>query len=717
VLIDVTAVGLNFRDLMWALGLLPDEALLDGFSGPSLGLECAGTVRAVGPDVTDLQPGQRVIAIAPAALATAVMTPRRAVMPLPAEIDPVAAATMPVAFITAIYALGHVARLRAGERVLIHGGAGGVGLAAIQYALHRGATVYATAGDPTRRLLLARLGVRAVFNSRSASFYDDVMAATDGEGVDVVLNALSGDLMERSLHLLRPFGRFLEIGKRDFHENTTVGLRPLRHNVAYFAIDIDELAALRPSDAQAVMAELATLIAEGQIRPLPYRRYSFTDASAAFRQMQTSGHIGKIVLIPDQVTQTPGAVAQNAGADADETSAEKDDACVTSRHADGVYIVTGGLTGFGLKTAQWLVTQGARHLALLSRRGPATPGADSIIRDFAAAGVSATAYACDVANPPELEATLRTIRAAGAPIRGVVHAAMVISDAALPAQTTARFEAAMAPKLAGAEALDSLTRNDPLDLFILFSSIAATLGNPGQANYAVANATLAAIATRRQAQGLPGIALCWGPIGDVGYLVDAAPVSSMLETAMGARHLTADEALAALPAALASGLPVVGIANARWDSVCRFLPRIAEALMAQPPAMSIQIGDARALRQHLAALPIEAAQARLVEILQHELAGILRLAPDTLAADRDITDLGVDSLMAVELRICLETRLGIDLPIMSLAGKPTLRMIAARLLKTLLTQAGEPSHATQHQAMAALASQYDDIALITDDVT
>ncbi len=695
VVIDVAAAGLNFRDVMWALGLLPDEALLDGFSGPSLGLECAGTVRAVGPDVTDLCPGDRVIATAPAALATAVVTRRRAVLPLPDGSDLVAATTIPVAFMTAVYALGHMARVQPGERVLIHGGAGGVGLAAIQYALHCGATVYATAGDPARRHMLRRLGVSDVFNSRSASFFGDVLAATGGEGVDVVLNSLSGVLMERSLGLLRPFGRFLEIGKRDFFENSTVGIRPLRHNISYFAIDVDELAARRPAEAGAVLAEIASLMESGQIQPLPFRRYGFSDAAAAFQQMQASGHIGKIVL-------TPGSRETIASPSLPEL------------RADGVYVVTGGMTGFGLQCAHWLAERGARRLALVSRRGTATPGADMVLASFAAAGVVTNSYACDVSDEAALERTLAAIRASGGAILGVVHAAMVLDDAALAEQDEAHFRAAIAPKLAGAAALDMLTRGDPIELFVLFSSITTALGNPGQANYVVANAGLEAIAKRRHAIDLPGVAICWGPIGDVGYLTGADRVSTMLEKVMGARHLTASEALAALPDALLSGLPVVGIANARWDSVCRFLPRVAETLMAVPPAATSLPGEASVLRAELAALPAADALAQMVEILKHELAGILRLHPDSLTAEREVSDLGVDSLMAVELRAALESRLGVDLPVLSLAGKPTLRAIAARLLKSVVAGGNNDDPQIKREDLAGIASRHEALPSIED---
>ena len=329
---------------MWAQGLLPDEALLEGFSGPFLGLECAGVVSAVGEGVHDLRPGDRVAAVAPAAMATRVVTSCNGVMRMPAAIPFAAAATMPVAFMTAAYALGHLAQVQAGETVLIHGGAGGVGLAAIQYALYKGATVFATAGSDARRQTLRMLGAAAVFDSRGTSFVDDILSATGGKGVDVVLNSVSLELMKQSLRLLRPFGRFLEIGKRDLYRDTAIGVRSLRHNASYSAIDVDELMAHRPDVALRVLKEVSDLLAAGELRPLPYRAFGFRDAIAAFRLLQSSGHVGKVVLLPEP---TRPAATQ---------------ARFTPR-PDGVTIVTGGLNGFGLEAARWIARQGGSRLA------------------------------------------------------------------------------------------------------------------------------------------------------------------------------------------------------------------------------------------------------------------------------------------------------------------------------------------------------------------
>src|SRR6185312_8971206 len=441
IVVRVAAAGLNFRDVMWSLDLLPEEALKDGFAGPGLGLECAGVVTSVGPDVTGIAPGDRVAGFAPDALASHVVTRAEAMARIPDAMDFAEAASLPVIYLTAVYALGHLAKLARGETVLIHGGAGGVGIAAIHYARHRGARVMATAGSDTKRAFLRAMGVEHVFDSRSLAFADAVKAATGGAGVDVVLNSLGGEAMERSLGLLKPFGRFLELGKRDFYLDTPIGLRPLRRNISYFAVDADQLAANRPALARDVLTEIMAQVDAGALLPPPRRVFGFGEAAAAFRLMQNAGHIGKIVLCPDAPR-------------ADDAAPPRRDFIV---RPDRAYLITGGLSGFGLATAQWLAARGARHLALLGRRGAATPGASEALVRFAAAGIEARAYACDVADGEALRAALATIRATQQPLGGVVHAAMALDDALLDDLDETRLRTVLTPKLGGAEQLDRLT--------------------------------------------------------------------------------------------------------------------------------------------------------------------------------------------------------------------------------------------------------------------
>ncbi len=302
--IAVEATGLNFRDVLWALSMLPEEILEDGFAGPRLGLECAGRVAAVGAGVTAFKPGDRVVAFAQSGFATHIVVPEMVVAAAPQGLSSEAAATTPVAFLTAFYGLVTLARLKAGEWVLVHGGAGGVGLAALQIARMRGARVIATAGSNEKRALVKALGAEHVLDSRSLAFVDDIRRIT-GDGVDVVLNSLFGEAMERSLNSLKPFGRFVELGKRDYVANTHIGLRPFRRNLSYFGVDLDQLLQFQPDEGKRLFREVMALFTDGSLKALPYQPFAAEEVSDAFRLMQQSGHVGKIVIAPPKAGTIP----------------------------------------------------------------------------------------------------------------------------------------------------------------------------------------------------------------------------------------------------------------------------------------------------------------------------------------------------------------------------------------------------------------------------
>lgn len=671
----IEAAGLNFRDVMWAQGLLPEEALLPGFAGPNLGMECAGVVEAVGEGV-ELRPGQRVFGVAPAALATHAVTRAAALAPLPDGIDAAAAATVPVAFMTAVHALEELARIEPGERVLVHGGAGAVGLAALQVALARGARVAASAGTPAKRAFLRAAGAELVLDSRDAGFADALRAVWP-DGVDVVLNSLAGVAMERSLGLLRPFGRFLELGKRDYAENSRVALRPLRRNATYFAVDVDELPRARPALAARLLGGIAERLRDGVFRPLPATEYAAAEVEAAFRTLQAGGHIGKLVIRPpamaEGVAQAPPLVLA----------------------AQGTVVLVGGVQGFGLATAQWLAAQGVRHLALVSRRGAATPGAEAIIGDLAARGATATIHACDATDAEALDRVLQAIRATAPPIRGVVHAAAVGGDGAAALLDAGRAARVLAAKLTVAEHLDRLTAADPLALFLLFSSATVAVGNPGQAAYVAANAALEALARRRRATGRPAMAVGWGPIGDAGMLAGDAATAGILQRRLGAVPMPAAEALSALPALLASGLAAPGLARIAWAGA-----RTALAVLEEAAFEAVRIApapDAADLRSRLQSAGAAEAMVLLREALAAELARILRLPSAAVPAEAPLAGLGLDSLGGMELRTALEHRLGMPVPLTGVTEGLSIDILARRIAEQM--RAGRPDE----EARALLA--------------
>jgi NADPH:quinone reductase-like Zn-dependent oxidoreductase/acyl carrier protein/NADP-dependent 3-hydroxy acid dehydrogenase YdfG len=714
--IDVRAAGLNFRDVMYAMGLLPDEAIEDGFCGPTLGMELSGVVLRAGPGA-EFAPGDEVIAIAPASFATRARTKSFAVTRKPPEWSFAAAATVPTAFFTAYYSLVELARLEPGERVLIHGAAGGVGIAAIQIAKHLGVEVLATAGTPEKRDFVKLLGADQVFDSRSLSFGDEILHATGGSGVDVVLNSLAGESMRRNLRLLRPFGRMIELGKRDFYENSRVGLRPFRNNISYFGIDADQLIAHRPEIARRVFRELMRLFAEGVLHPLPHRSFAATDIEVAFRHMQASRHIGKIT-----VTFPQGFNPSEAQPKAFPPVALRPDA---------TYLVTGGVAGFGLSTARWLVSRGARYLALLSRTGAARPETQTALEEFAHAGVSVSTIACDVSDADTLRTALKALDAAMPPVRGVVHAAMVVEDSLIRDMNRGQLSRVLAPKIQGALNLHNLMRGQDLDFFLLYSSATTLFGNPGQAAYVAANMALEALAEERRALGLPATCVSWGPIGDSGYLARNERVRDALVGRLGGRALSAGEALSALDALLANPSPRIGFLELDWNVLRRALPASQapkfSALARRDGASVASHETTQDLRRRLTELPDGELLPAVTDIVRAEIAQILRIAPERIEPAASLFDMGMDSLMAVELATSIEGRLGIQLSALALSDAPTIERIAAQIVQRVRPNNGgshaaptdEFSSASQVRMMAAQhASEitHDEAKALTADM-
>jgi acyl transferase domain-containing protein/NADPH:quinone reductase-like Zn-dependent oxidoreductase/acyl carrier protein/short-subunit dehydrogenase len=672
IVVKVAATGLNFRDVMWAMGLLPEEALEDGFAGATIGMELSGHVVAVGSDVTDLAEGDAVMAIAPAAFSTHTVVSRAGVAKLPATVSPVAAATVPVAFLTAYYALVELGRMRAGETVLIHGAAGGVGLAALQIAKLQGATVIATAGTREKRRFVKMLGADHVFDSRTLSFVEDVRGVTGGEGVDLVLNSLFAEAMEQSLGLVKPFGRFLELGKRDYYADSKIGLRPFRRNISYFGIDADQLLVNAPELTKRIFTEIGALFEEGKLVPLPYRAFNFDEIGNAFRLMQNAGHIGKIVVVPP----TAGR---------DEIKSSPAERLVIED--DGVHLVVGGIGGFGLAAANWLVEKGARNIVLSTRRGVADVETVAAIDRWAKKGVSTTVHACDITNEAAAGDLLDQLRSIG-PLKSVIHAAMVLDDALVGNLDRARNKPVIDVKAKGAAILDRLTRADQLDRFILFSSATTLVGNPGQGNYVAANGYLEGLARARRKAGLPALAIGFGAIADAGYLTQNADVNELLSKRIGKTALKAQVALAQVEAYIRSDPGTVDAAVAMISELdwaaARNLPVVRNALfevIMRSADQNAQGGDGRSidLVAMIEGKSAQEAEDLLFDLVANEIAAILRVSKDTISRNKVLKEIGLDSLMAVELGISFQQNTGFDMPLSGVADNTTVGDVARKL--------------------------------------
>lgn len=668
--IATVAVGLNFRDVMYTLGLLPDEAVEQGFAGPTLGMEVAGRIARVGASVTEFAPGDDVVAFTSGGFAGRVVTPAEAVAHKPAGWTHEAAATVPSVFFTVWYALHHLAKLQPGERVLIHGAAGGVGNAAIQVARHLGAEIVGTAGSEEKRDFVRLLGADHVMDSRQLTFAEEILEATHGEGVDVILNSLAGEALRRNLQVLRPFGRFVELGKRDYYENTRLGLRPFKDNITYFGVDADQLMAGRPALARTVFGEVMELFAKGVLRPLPYRAFPATEVVEAFRYMQQSRQIGKVVVnMDDTPLPVPASAARTPP---------------LRLRADATYLVTGGTGGFGLRTACWLAEKGARHLLLLSRRGAEAPEAGEARAEIEARGATAYIRACDVGDAEALRAVVEECGRELPPLRGVVHAAMVLDDGLLRNLDNAHFLRAMTPKIRGAWNLHALTRESLLDLFVLFSSATTSVGNPGQGNYVAANLYLEALADLRRKEGLAATCVAWGVINDAGYLARNTELRDALLARVGGVGVPAATALDLLEAMIGGGGSGLAISDFDWNALQRLLPSEKSsrfsALRRRASQRGSQVTSGVSISALVSGMSREEAEDLVTDLVTDEISQILRLPKGQIHPERSLYELGLDSLMGLELMVGLERRIGVAMPGAELLNERTVQGIVRRLL-------------------------------------
>jgi acyl transferase domain-containing protein/NADPH:quinone reductase-like Zn-dependent oxidoreductase/NADP-dependent 3-hydroxy acid dehydrogenase YdfG/acyl carrier protein len=654
--IRVRASGLNFRDVLSALGLYPGEI-------KHLGSDCAGEIVALGSDVRGFKVGDRVVAMVEGAFASHATTRWEYVAPLPANLDFELGAAIPTAYLTADITLNLIAKMKQGDRVLIHSGAGGVGMAAIALALRAGAEIFATAGSPDKRAVLARLGVHHVLDSRSPAFADEVMRITGGAGVNIVLNSLTGAMLDRSFEVLGPDGIFLEIGKRNLwtHEQAAA----LNRNIAYHVVDCNDNARETPVLVGQILTRVLREIGAGLLPILPCTTFAFEQAPEAFRHMAQARHIGRVVFRHRVV---PAPQAQTV-------------------RADGVYLVTGGLKGLGLLAARWLADEGARHLLLAGRSAPDAPAQEAIAA-LRAQGVNVRTVAADVGQAAGVHSVMEALLDGALPLAGVLHGAAVLDDGVLLRQTRERFAAVMAPKADGAWRLHGALVQHGIrpDFFALYSSMSAVLGSPGQGNYVAANAFLDALARWRSVRDEGGTSIAWGAWKEVGMAARGSTVARA--ASLGMKSLAPQEGLQALSLVLRDGFEHVAVAPIEWDQLLQQLgsgsvPPLFEDLVAAARAAGGTAGAAPARTQVVdyAALGAPERQAQLITLVRHELATVLAL-PDggrSIVNDQPFGSLGLDSLTSVELRNRLQRALGRPVAATAAFEWPSVAELAAHL--------------------------------------
>jgi thioester reductase-like protein len=650
--IAVHAAGINFRDVLITLGIYPGEAPLGG--------EGAGIVTEVAPDITDLAVGDRVFGLISEAFGPVAIVDRRLLAKMPDDWTFAEAASVPVVFLTAYYALKDLARLQPGEALLLHGAAGGVGMAALQIAAHIGAEVFATA-HPSKWKTLHGLGIQEthIASSRNLDFKERFLSATDGAGVAVVLDSLAGEFVDASLELLPQGGRFMEMGKADIRSPAEIATR--HPGVYYRAFDLHEAGQER---VQTMLSELLELFQNGVLHHIPISTWDVRHARDAFRVLRESTHVGKLVLTVPQPLDP-----------------------------DGTILITGGTGGLGTLLSTHLAAEhGARHLLLASRRGRDAAGAPELETALKVLGCDVQIAACDVTDKEQLQALLAAIPDEH-PITAVIHAAGALDDGVIESLDAERLWQVMAPKVAGAMHLQDLTAQAGISELIFFSSAAGTLGGPGQGSYAAANCFLDALAAYRRAAGLPGMSLAWGPWETGSGMTATLSESARSRLArLGMTALSPEKGLALMDEArsvdAALLLPVLLDTQAlRAQAKTGMLPATLRSIVHVPsPSPGKQDG---ALARRLVSAAESERDAILVDAVRSHTAAVLGYpSVDTVPADAALKDLGVDSLTAIEITNRLSRDVGLRLPAGLILDHPTLAAIAAYLRLKLEERGG-----------------------------
>jgi phthiocerol/phenolphthiocerol synthesis type-I polyketide synthase C len=659
--VRVRAAGLNFSDVLKTMGVYPG---LDD-SAPVLGVECVGIVTALGAGVDSFEIGQRVIALGPGTFGTHVTTLADLVVAIPDNVPDREAATVGAAYLTAWHSLCEVGRLAPGERVLIHSATGGVGLAAVSIAKMIGAHIYATAGTQAKREMLAGLGVDYVGDSRTVLFADEILAATDGHGVDVVLNSLAGEAIQAGVQILAPGGRFIELGKKDVYADASLGLRALANSASFAVVDLDVNLRLQPGRYGRLLQQILRHVADGELRLLPVTEFTLADAVDAFALMASGSHTGKIVIS----TPAEGSIAAVAPPPAKPLV-----------RRDGGYIVVGGMGGLGFVFAKWLVAHDAGMVVL---NGRSAPNADvaAAIADMNAKGANVEVIIGDIAEPDTAARLVAAVVDAGLRPAGVLHSATVLADEIVLNMSESAAAQVFAPKVVGSWWLHQATAELDLDWWVTFSSAASLVGSPGQGAYAAANSWVDGLVAYRRSQGLPAIGINWGPWAEVGRGQSFAD--------LGFTMITVEEGMAAMELVLASDRARTGMFSLNARQWFQSFPAVAESSLFAGLAESTTVSRRRGARiqAELDAVDPGERQTRLASMIANEIRAVLR-STQPLHHDQAMESLGLDSLMALELRNRLEDCVGITLPVTLVWACPTISDLTSILCERMGYDAG-----------------------------
>ena len=664
--IKIHTTALNFKDMLKVYGQIDRKAIENTYLGTTIGMECSGTIVATGENIKHFQVGDPVIATVPGCFKSYITVPPTFVVHKPDYLS-FNEAPLYVSYLTTYYGLIDIAKIKEGESILIHNASGGVGLAATQIAKWKKAKIFATAGTEEKRDYLRSIGIKHVMNSRDLKFAQTIYDLTDGKGVDIVINAISGEALFQSFSLLASFGRFIEIGKRDITDNSLLPMERFNHNLTFAAIDVDRMFAEKPELARATFQKISHCFAEGHFYAMPVTVFPANKSKEAFRFFSQSKHIGRVV-IQMKNQQVPVAKKENASID-----------------RNGTYIITGGTRGLGLVIAKWLATKNAGQVVLISRSGKSST-LQQEVEFIEKTGTKVHVEAMDISDRNAVHNIIECVNTKEYPLKGIFHGAMVLDDGFIDDLNKERFRYVMQPKVAGAIHLHNATKNIELDFFVCFSSISSVIGNAGQGNYVAANAFLDTFAYYRHSQQLPATTINLGVLSETGVAMRNEEVRKVLEQS-GIRGLDNNKFLHGLENILQhSSHAQWGFFDVEWHKWAKLNTRVATTTRFRDIVqLANENPGLEKLSNAMAHLSQEQHQEHIENIIKKILSKILQLPAAKIDIHQKLSQLGIDSLMTVELKTFIGEETGIELSNVELMGATTVAELSKLLMSKIDT--------------------------------
>ncbi|RDL42230.1 Acyl transferase hydrolase [Venustampulla echinocandica] len=675
--VELFAAGLNFKDVAVTMGIVPENEYL-------LGLEGAGVVRRVGKGARDYRVGDRVAVLRNGTFANRIQVPIERTHHIPDTLSFEDAATIPLVYLTSVYSLFNTANLKEGQSVLIHSAAGGIGIACIQLAQFVGAEIYVTVGTDEKRKFLSetfKIPTERIFSSRTTQFASEILAATEGRGIDVIINSLTGELLDESWRICADGGTMVEIGKKDIVDRNHLSMEPFDRNCSFRAVDFSHKQVTDPM-IHKLLKQTFNLLRGGHIGPIhPVKIFPFDDIPAAFAYMRSGRHIGKIVV-------TSGI---NAKVKVPIRPARRQ---LTLR-GDVSYLIVGGLKGLCGSLAVHLAQHGARHIISMSRSGCSDERSQAIVRNCAALGCQIQEAKADVSNVSDVQ---RAFKEAAVPIGGVLQGAMVLRDKPFEVMTVEEYHTTISNKVQGTWNLHkaAIEHNLHLDFFTLLSSISGVVGQKGQANYAAANAFLDAFARYRQRLNLPANSVDLGVIEDVGYVAEQGGMAqhfdrrqwtyineSVLRKILSySIFQQTSPANAATSAQLITGIPVPQPNDSELLRDARFAGLFIGDDSSSGAGKGGNDGakDIQALLLlHRSGAEPAVVLASAVEVVNKQFVKTLRLESPMEPA-KSLATYGLDSLSAVEFRNWVRAELGAELTLLDITNASSLFALCEKII-------------------------------------